>query len=448
VLDSQPTLAAGGLHPATTLLGRVAAMIPRGMMLDDDTFRFRHRAMVVLLWSHLPVLGLWAVIGGKLSLPVDSGLLIVLVGALAGTFFTGRESRSMGTALGLMAAAATVVTLGGGLTDLHFYFFVLVAVVALYQAWPPFLTAVGFVAVHHLTMGLLDPKDVFSDNSVRHHPLLAVLLHAGFLLALCVALAVSWRLTERAEAQRGEALRRANADEQARLRSAAELAVVQQEASRQREAELVHQAEASARLSETSATLTDSASRVSDRLRGADRALDDLLGAIAHVNASATAAAELAETADRQAHHSADTVATLAEAGREITSIAGNIAAIAKQTNLLALNAMIEAVRAGDAGSGFAVVAVEVKDLAMRTSAATDRIGQVASSIVAETAATAEAMSRIVSVMSSVVSAQQEISGSAVEQNRAGMDIKSTMTGMVDESVSIADTLAALAGPA
>lgn len=83
---------------------------------------------------------------------------------------------------------------------------------------------------------------------------------------------------------------------------------------------------------------------------------------------------EVAEILTSAAGH----INQLEEASSKVDSVMEIINGIAEQTNLLALNAAIEAARAGEQGRGFAVVADEVRSLAVRT---VDAISEISGTI-------------------------------------------------------------------
>ena len=126
-----------------------------------------------------------------------------------------------------------------------------------------------------------------------------------------------------------------------------------------------------------------------------------------------TAVFEINKLSD-QISQAAVTVNELEQHSHNINSVMDVIKSIAEQTNLLALNAAIEAARAGEQGRGFAVVADEVRTLAVRTQTSTKEINQMIEKLQVGTRSAVEIMEQSRQQTETAVSSTQK-SGSAFE---------------------------------
>src|SRR5688572_4543876 len=102
-------------------------LLPGGRGLPDDVWDRRHRGVRLLLWAHVPALGIFGVAMGYRGFHAGLHLApLVLFAFLSGRPGLPRRAQSAAAAIGLLVAAALGVHLSGGVTESHFHFFVLV----------------------------------------------------------------------------------------------------------------------------------------------------------------------------------------------------------------------------------------------------------------------------------------------------------------------------------
>ncbi len=138
---------------------------------------------------------------------------------------------------------------------------------------------------------------------------------------------------------------------------------------------------------------------------------------------------------------SSERIASLNEAAMRITEVVELISDIAEQTNLLALNATIEAARAGEAGKGFAVVASEVKSLAVQTASATQDIDRQVSGMRNAVDETVESMRSISSQVGLISDIASGVASAVEEQTSTVQQIAHNTAGAADETEAVASAI-------
>jgi methyl-accepting chemotaxis protein len=192
---------------------------------------------------------------------------------------------------------------------------------------------------------------------------------------------------------------------------------------------------AAGQIASSSQVVADGASQQASSLEETSSALESMSAMSKRTSDNAVQANALAQTAKKAAMSGTSAVEQMSVAMTKIKSsaegtsqIIRDINEIAFQTNLLALNAAVEAARAGEAGRAFAVVAEEVRSLALRSKEAAMKTEELIKESVrqaGEGEVTSQKMAgkltEILEGIEKVSGIVNEISASAKEQS-AGVD--------------------------
>ena len=439
---------------------------------DLETLReTTSRALLALLWVHLPIAVAIAMMRGSPWLwPALFMAMFAVVATLSWRVGGNGLSTRLIVAVALMGGVSVFVLEMSGHAwqiDMHMYFFAALALLVAYCDCRPILIGTAAVTLHHLVLDFVLPAAVFPGEATLGR----VVLHAVILgMEAAVLIWLAHKLTQLFEATARQAAEVEGAHA-AEARARTERAAADRQAKQERDAarrelasdferKVGHIVEAvavaagemqgisrsmGAGSEETArrASAAEAASaRASTSVETVASATEELTASIGEIGKQVTRSAEIAEKAANEARRTNAVVEGLASGTQKIGEVVTLIQSIASQTNLLALNATIEAARAGEHGRGFAVVASEVKALANQTAKATEEISAQIQDIQGATGEAVTAIQAFVRTIAEINEISGAIASAVDQQNGATREIAGNVaqaaagTGEVNENIT------------
>jgi methyl-accepting chemotaxis protein len=187
--------------------------------------------------------------------------------------------------------------------------------------------------------------------------------------------------------------------------------------------------------------VNNASKRASEIAASFSGSVDDLSGAITDIEQRVEQTTDMSDQAAEDAREADTEINALVEAADSITKIIDLIRDIAGKTNMLALNATVEAVRAGEAGRSFQVVAQEIKNLSRQTADATEQVEGIIGDIRSKTGNTAKRVRGIIDVVGMINTAAADIKGAVEQQSRTAEQISadakeaSEQTQVMEQSI-------------
>ncbi|MES2757475.1 MAG: methyl-accepting chemotaxis protein [Pseudomonadota bacterium] len=444
-------------------------------------FRQADRLMLGILWGLLAMaLGL-SVMHDTLRWALLIGLPAALLPTAMIVFHGGTRLTACVVAAALMVFSALHIHQGGGVNELHFGIFVLLAFLLCYRDWFVIVVAAGVIALHHLSFNYLQELG-YGVRCMTEPGFARVLVHAAYVVVesavLCyLAVALRREAVQAGELALGVASLSRGAPGTIDLRRAQHVATSDTGLALQQMIATLHGAlervqqgvgaigGASREIASGNTDLSARTEHQAGSLQGTVASMEALTDRVRRNGDNARKANELAISASGVAVSGGavvarvvETMASINQSSKQIVDIISVIDGIAFQTNILALNAAVEAARAGEQGRGFAVVAAEVRNLAQRSAAAAkeikaligDSVGRVetGTALVAAAGTTmadiVASVERVTAIIGEISAASQEQEGDIGRVNSALTDVDAVTrqnAALVGQAASAAQSL-------